>query len=57
MPFQIRRNKKGAERVYKTLYLSKTLVARINRIACDNGTSFNNAVISMIESCLNEEQN
>ncbi len=55
MQFQIRQKKTGAECIYKTLYLSKTLVSRINCIASDNSTSFNNIVISMIESCLNEE--
>ncbi len=55
MPFQIRQNKRETERIYKSLYLPKTLVSQINRIACDNSTSFNNIVISMIESCLKEE--
>ena len=42
--------------VYKTLYIKQTLVDEINAIAKENDTSFNNVVISMIESCLNDEE-
>lgn len=41
--------------VYKTIYIKQNLVDQINKIAQENDTSFNNVVISMIESCLSEE--
>lgn len=41
--------------VYKTLYIKQNLVDQINQIAVENSTSFNNVVISMIESCLKED--
>ena len=46
---------KGKEpSTYKTLYLKEVLVKEIEKIANDNKTSFNNVVVSMIETCLNE---
>ena len=38
--------------VYKTLYLREELVREIEKIAKENDTSFNNVVVSMIETCL-----
>lgn len=58
MKFKIKptKNKNGQKAaVYKTLYIKQTLVDEIDEIARENDTSFNNVVISMIESCLNEE--
>ena len=44
---------KGKEpSTYKTLYLKEVLVKEIKKIANDNKTSFNNVVVSMIETCL-----
>ena len=44
---------KGKEpSTYKTLYLKEVLVKEIEKIANDNKTSFNNVVVSMIETCL-----
>ena len=40
---------------YKTIYISDALVERINQIAGEYSTSFNNVVISMIEYCLEED--
>ena len=37
----------------KTLYLKDKLVKDIEKIAKENDTSFNNVVVSMIETCLN----
>ncbi len=56
MSFQIRGDRKRAEHIYKTLYLSKELVTQIDRIANSNSTSFNNVVINMIKACLEEGQ-
>lgn len=42
--------------IYKTLYIKKVLADQIDQIARENDTSFNNVVISMIESCLDDEE-
>lgn len=54
MSFQLKDNKSRIKRTYKTLYISETLVSQIDEIAKDNNTSFNNVVVSMIESCLKD---
>ena len=56
MSFQIKNNKSRIKRTYKTLYISETLVSQIDEIAKNNDTSFNNVVISMIESCLQGDE-
>lgn len=56
MSFTIKNTKNKAEAIYKSLYISKALADKIQKIANDNNTSFNNVVISMIESCLQEEE-
>ena len=43
------------EATYKSLYIKKSLVEKIDRIAMTNNTSWNNVVISMIEYCLENE--
>jgi len=40
---------------YKTIYIKQSLVRRLEKIAAENNTSFNNVIISMIESCLRED--
>ena len=57
MPFVPRKTKEKVPSSYKTLYLSQNLIDRITEIAKEYDTSFNNVVVSMIEKCLNEEQN
>jgi len=52
MKFEIKRTKEKIKCSYKTLYISDDLIRRIAEIAGEHGTSFNNVVISMIESCL-----
>lgn len=54
MSFQIKNNKATAKHIYKTLYISETLVSQIEQIAVEHDTSFNNIVISMIEHCLKD---
>ncbi len=47
------KNTRGKEpSLYKTVYLKEELVRKIEKIAKENNTSFNNVVVSMIESCL-----
>lgn len=55
MNFEIKSTKNKEPTVYKTLYLKRSLVERIDQIASENNTSFNNVVVSMIESCLKED--
>lgn len=56
MAFKIKNTKNKAEAIYKSLYISKSLADKIQKIADENNTSFNNVVISMIESCLQENE-
>ena len=55
MKFELRRTPAKEEAIYKTLYLKRSLAGQLKQIASENNTSFNNVVISMIESCLKEE--
>jgi len=55
MNFELRKPSAREKSVYKTLYISRSLVEQIDKIAVQNGTSFNNVIISMIESCLKEK--
>ena len=51
MKFKLKPTKGKEETVYKTIYIKQNLVDQIDQIAKENDTSFNNVVISMIESC------
>ena len=42
---------------YKSIYLRLTLIDALENIAKENDTSFNNVVVSMIERCLEVEEN
>lgn len=55
MSFNAEQVNKREESVNKSLYIKRSLVERIDKIAKESGTSFNNVVISMIESCLKDE--
>lgn len=55
MAFVLKETKEKIKSEYKTLYLSKTLIDAVQKIAQENDTSFNNVVVSMIEYCLREE--
>jgi len=57
MKFEIKKTKEKIRCSYKTLYISDDLIKRINEIAKEHDTSFNNTVISMIESCLDDRGN
>ncbi|MGI5824198.1 MAG: hypothetical protein ACOX7J_01365 [Bacillota bacterium] len=57
MKFQIKKTQIKDESDYKTLYIKKRLVDKIDKIAKENDTSWNNVVISMIESCLDDDEN
>lgn len=54
MNFELKNTKNKEPSIYKTLYLKSSLAEQIEKIASENQTSFNNVVVSMIESCLKE---
>ncbi|WP_195985463.1 hypothetical protein [Clostridium sp. D33t1_170424_F3] len=54
MPFIPKETKKKVKAGYKTLYLSQELIDKLEKIATEHETSFNNVVVSMIEHCLEE---
>jgi len=49
MTLKLKPTKQKVKTEYKTLYISKELVEKINKIATENNTSFNNVVISILE--------
>jgi len=55
MAFVLKKTREKETAVYKSLYIKENLVELIDKIAKENNTSFNNVVISMIESCLKEQ--
>ena len=55
MKFELKQVSEKADSVYKTIYIKRSLADCVEQIAKDHNTSFNNVVISMIESCLKEE--
>ena len=56
MAFKIKDTKQKEPAIYKTLYIKQALANKIEKIAVENETSWNNVVISMIESCLDENE-
>ena len=56
MPFVTKVTKRKHTSCYKTVYMPQELADQVQAIAEANDTSFNNVVISMIESCLQEEE-
>lgn len=56
MAFVPKKTRKKVDAAYKTIYLRQSLIQRIEQIAVDNNTSFNNVVVSMIEQCLEESR-
>lgn len=56
MGFQMKPTRKKVPSVYKSLYINEQLAERVEQMAKENETSFNNVVISMIEHCLAETE-
>ena len=52
MKWTLKTTKEKVKCSYKTLYISDNHIKKINKIAENNETSFNNVVVSMIEACL-----
>lgn len=57
MSFTIKKTKNKETSSYKTLYIKDQLIKKIEKIAKDYNTSFNNVVISMIEACVEDNEN
>ena len=55
MTFKPKPTKNKVKAGYKTLYISDELVEKLNKIAEDNETSFNNVVISILEDFFKKE--
>lgn len=56
MTFIPKETHKKVEAGYKTLYLSQDVIDRITQMAKEYNLSFNSVVVSMIEHCLQEDQ-
>lgn len=56
MPFVPKKTRKKVEAGYKTIYLRQEVIDALEKIAQKNNTSFNNVVVSMIEQCLEENE-
>ena len=56
MKWKLKSTKEKVKCSYKTLYISESIVERIDGIAKENNTSFNNIIVSMIEHCLNDKK-
>lgn len=55
MVFKPKPTKHKVKAGYKTLYIADELAEKINKIAKENDTSFNNVVISIIENFFENE--
>lgn len=57
MSIYINMKKNRVEASYKTVYLKNDLIGKLDKIAKENDTSFNNVVVNMLEYCTNNEIN
>lgn len=53
MSIYINMKKNKVEASYKTVYLKNDLIEKLDKIAKENDTSFNNVVVNMLEYCTN----
>ncbi|MBQ2896892.1 MAG: hypothetical protein IJE46_01025 [Clostridia bacterium] len=56
MDFKLKPTKQKVKAGYKTLYISDELAEKVNKMAIDNKTSFNNVVISVLEHFFENEK-
>jgi len=54
MKFVLKKTREKEISLYKSLYIKEELVKKIEKLAVENNTSFNNVIISMIEYCLKD---
>ncbi|MCL1832393.1 MAG: hypothetical protein FWG45_05730 [Oscillospiraceae bacterium] len=57
MDWKLNKTQNKVPHCNKSIYIAEHLVEKIERIAGENNTSVNNVIVSMIESCLKEEEN
>ncbi|MDD6762529.1 MAG: hypothetical protein PUD92_02635 [Clostridiales bacterium] len=55
MAFVPKKTKQKTKTGYKSLYMTEELAEKLNKLAADNDTSFNNIVISIIEDFFQHE--
>ena len=55
MAFVLKKTKDKVKSIYKTLYIPQDTAEKVERLAIENETSFNNVVVSMIDSFLRSE--
>lgn len=55
MAFKLKPTKQKVKAGYKTLYISDDLAEKVNKMAVDNETSFNNVIISILEHFFEQE--
>ena len=56
MAFNPKPTKKKVQAEYKTMYITSELVEKINNLAKEHETSFNNIIISIIEDFFNRQE-
>ena len=54
MDIEIKKTRKKEAHTYRTIYIKQTLADCLDEVAYLHNTSFNNVVISMLESVLKE---
>jgi len=54
MPFEPKKTRNKVESAYKSIYLKRTTIEELDRLAAKHKTSFNNIVVTMVEDRLEE---
>ena len=54
MPFEPRKTRNKVESAYKSIYLKRTTIEELDKLAAKHGTSFNNIVVTRVEDRLEE---
>ena len=57
MLFSLKPDNKKTTKIYRSIYISESLVEKVEQLANANDTSFNNMVISIIENFLSGDEN
>ena len=53
--FTIKKTRRKEESVSKSIYMKRSMADRIEKIAKENNTSFNNVGVSLLEACLKDD--
>ena len=54
MAFNLKNLDNKVNASYKTIYLKQEIIEKVDKLANENNTSFNNIIVKMIESCLED---